>query len=157
LNGDYKKGVATCLLCGKRANEEFLREANVWNAVMAAEAYLMETLCNGRLSKAGAAGDQALEDVWRRYSDALANVRFAPKDLDSVTMQLCVLALFFQARSAFENQAGRSHAQRIVAERLRKLAERIQPGSCHQTDPSPIRTESRQEPVPRQRGKRRKR
>ena len=157
LNGDYRKGVATCLLCGKRANEEFLREANVWNAVMAAEAYLVETLCNGRLSKAGAAGDQALDDVWRRYSDALANVRFAPKDLDSVTMQLCVLALFFQARSAFENQAGRSRAQRIVAERLRKLAERIQPGSCNQTAPSLIRAESRQEPVPRQRGKRRKR
>ena len=130
LGGDYKKGVAACAIGAKRANEEFLREPGVWNAVMAAEAYLMETLCDGRLGRAGAAGDQALEDAWRRYVEALANVRFAPKDLDSVTLQLCLLALFFEARSAFESQAARARTQAAIAQRLRTLAERIQPGSC---------------------------
>jgi hypothetical protein len=62
-------------------------------------------------------------------------VRFAPKDLDSVTLQLCLLALFFRARSEFETQAGRGRAQRSVAERLRKLAERLRPGSCDEVAP----------------------
>jgi hypothetical protein len=157
LGGEYRKGVGACVTCAKRANQEFLREANLWNAVMAAEAYLVETLCNGRLGRPSTVGEQAFEDVWRRYADALANVRFAPKDLDSVTLQVCLLALFFEAKSVFERQPARGRSQAAVAQRLRRLAERLQPGSCEEAvKRSPPKAESEASSA-RQPRKRRKR
>ena len=157
LGGEYRQGVDVCLACAKRANQEFLREASLWNAVMAAEAYLVETICDGRLARRSPAGEQAFEDVWRHYADALANVRFAPKDLDSVTLQLCLLALFFEARSVFERQPARERSQAAVAQRLRRLAERLQPGSCEEAvKRSTVKADSgaARAPQPRKRRKR---
>ena len=161
LDGVYAEGVAACVLCAKRANEKFMRAANVWNAVMAAEAYLIQTLCEGHLGRPRDTGDQTFEQVWRRYAEALANVRFAPKDLDSVTHQLCLLALFFDAKGVAESQTSRTRAATAVAQRLRRLADRIQPGSCKGPD-QPARQETGQEvapvpPSPRRRTRRRRR
>ena len=161
LDGAYDQGVAVCVLCGKKATEKFIRAANVWNAVMAAEAYLVQTLCDGSLGRPRDAGDQALEEVWRRYRDAFANVRFAPKDLDAVTLQLCLLALFFEAKSATGTQAARSRAHGAAAHRLRRLAERIQPGSCEDPTLSARVEAARETPpepaAPRRRARRRRR
>jgi hypothetical protein len=161
LEGAYEKGVAACVLCGKKANEKFMRAANVWNAVMAAEAHLVQFLCEDRLGQPDEAGDRGLDEVWRRYSDAIANVRFMPKDIDAVTLQLCLLALFFEAKGATETRAAQARARGAVAHRLRQLAERIQPGSSAELN-RPARAETAQpaEPVaanPRRRAKKRKR
>jgi hypothetical protein len=150
-----------CIVCGKKANEKFLRAANVLNAVMAAEAYLVQSLFEGGLGRPSEAGDQTLEEVGRHYADALANVRFVPKDLDAVTLQLCVLALFFEAKGATETRAARATAQAAVAHRLRRLSERIHPGSCAELSKA-VREQSpaSAEPspaAPRRRPKRRKR
>lgn len=160
LDGAYEEGIAACLLCAKKANEKFMRAANVWNAVMAAEAYLVETLCDGQLGRPGDTGDQVFERVWRRYAEAFAHVRFAPKDLDSVTHQLCLLALFFDAKSVAVKQAGRTRAATVVAQRLRRLADRVLPGSCAGQDrPGSQESKAKRGPAPpsRRRGTRRRR
>ena len=67
---------------------------------MAADAYLVESLCSGALGDEDGKSEKAFEEVSRRYSEALAHIQIAPKDLDSVTQQLCLLALLFDAKAA---------------------------------------------------------
>ena len=118
-------GVEDCVLCAKKANERFVREPNFWNAVMTADAYLVEALCRGTLVDEG----KTFEQVGKRYGEALTNIQFAPKDLDSVTQQLCLLALLFEAKGKIRTPKSRAKADTAVAARLLQLAEQIQPGS----------------------------
>jgi hypothetical protein len=67
--------------------------------------------------------------VGKRYAEALTNIQFAPKDLDSVTQQLGLLALLFEAKGEIRTPKSRAKAHATVAGRLRQLAERIQSGS----------------------------
>ena len=90
---------------------------------MAAEAYLIEVLCTGMLGQAGADGERALAQVAKRYAESLTNVQFAPKDLDSITQQLDLLALFFDAKSRTDGPA--AQARKTVALRLKQIAESI--------------------------------
>ena len=151
LQGDSKAGVADCDACARKANERFRQSPDIWNAVMAAEAYLVETLCRGAL-----ADDETFEQVRKRYDEALTNIQFAPKDLDSVTQQLCLLALLFAAQGATRTQKSRASADTAIAARLRQLADRIRPGSCKGAD-KPARQETAPPPSPRRRTRRRRR
>ncbi|HEX9788825.1 MAG TPA: CHAT domain-containing protein [Candidatus Binatia bacterium] len=130
LEGTFQDGIAECVACAERAHARFKESPDAWNAVMAAEAYLVESLCRGALSGADAASDKIFEQVSNRYAGALANIQVAPKDLDSVTRQLCLLALFFDAKGATRTQAARRKADVTTALRLRRLADKILSGSC---------------------------
>ena len=129
LDGTYEAGVASCLQCAKQANEKFAGAPNVWNAVMAAEAYLVQSLCDGQLGRRGLEGEQTFERLAKHYGESLANVHFAPKDLESVTEHLCLLALFFDAKGELRSQTDQAEADKTVARRLRQLAEKLRPGS----------------------------
>ena len=130
IEGDYPDGVAECIACAERANERFGESPDVWHAVMAAEAHLVEALCSGAWSGDDAAAEKAFEQVQGCYASALANMQLAPKDLDSIARQLCLLALFFDAKGATRTQAARARADGMTAQRLRRLADKILPGSC---------------------------
>ncbi len=136
LEGNYQAGVADCRACAERANERFKQSPDVWNAVMAAEAYLVESLCRGAFGGDDAQNEKTFERVCKRYADALANIQVAPKDLDSVAQQFCLLALFFDAKGATRTQATRAKAAAMTATRLRHLADKILPGSCKTPDNS---------------------
>ena len=123
LDGPYQDGEGICRLCAAKANERFLSAPNIWSAVMAAESYLIEVLCTGALGQAGADGERILAQVVKRYAESLTNVQFAPKDLDSITQQLDLLALFFDAKSRTDGPA--AQGQKTVALRLRQIAESI--------------------------------
>ena len=49
LEGPYKQGALECAACAGKANDRFKQSPDVWNAVMAADAYLVESLCSGAL------------------------------------------------------------------------------------------------------------
>jgi hypothetical protein len=66
------------------------------------------------LSNAGESGDRALQTVIDHYEGSLRSIQVLPKEMDSVTQQLNLLALFFGAKK-------QSH----IARRLRRLAERL--------------------------------
>jgi CHAT domain-containing protein len=136
LEGNYPEGVAECVACAERVNERFKESPDAWNAVMAAEAYLVESLCRAAWSGDDAAGEKNFEQVHQRYAAALANIQVAPKDLDSVAQQLCLLALLFDAKGATRNRAARAKADAATARRLRRLADKILPGSCQARDNS---------------------
>jgi CHAT domain-containing protein len=133
LEGDYKQGIADCLVCASKANERFQETPDVWNAVMSAEAYLVECLCHGGLGSDDR--EAVLAQVHKRYADALTNIQFAPKDIDTLTQQLCLLALFFEARAATCDQASRAKTNKIIAQSLCCLADQIKPGSCNLPEP----------------------
>jgi CHAT domain-containing protein len=134
LEGSYQAGVADCLSYAERANERFKRSPDVWSAVTAADAYLVESLCRGALGGEDAQHEKTFEQVYQRYADALANLQVTPKDLDSVAQQLCLLALFFEAKGTTRNPAKRAKAAATTATRLRRLADKILPGSCKTPD-----------------------
>ena len=130
LEGGYAEGVAECVACAQKANERFKQAPDLWNAVMAAEAYLVESLCRDALSQDDAASEATFARVCGHYTDALANIQCAPKDVDSIIQQLCLLALLFDAKGATRSQARRAKDDAAIARRLRRLAETIRPGSC---------------------------
>jgi hypothetical protein len=130
VKGTYQEGAAECVACAEGANERFKGSPDVWHAVMASEAYLVESLCRGALSGDDAASEKTFEETHQRYASALANIQVTPKDFDSVARQLCVLALFFAAKGATRAQAARAKADNATAQRLRRLADKILPGSC---------------------------
>jgi CHAT domain-containing protein len=130
LEGTYRKGVAESVAYAERASKRFKESPDVWHAVMAADSYMVESLCRGRLGGDDAGNEKTFEQVCQRYEAALANLQVAPKDLDSVAQQLCLLALLFDAKGATRAKAARAKADAMTAQRLRRLANKILPGNC---------------------------
>ncbi|HMF49307.1 MAG TPA: CHAT domain-containing protein, partial [Candidatus Saccharimonadales bacterium] len=144
LSGRFTAGVDTCRQCAKIANEKFARTPDFWCAVMAPEAALIESLCDGSLG--GAAAELRLDQIARGYSDALATIQVAPKELDSMVQQLLLLALLFEAGK----KVG-------MAQPLRRLAERLLPGSSAVDETSgPAKLADKPAPNARRRKTRRK-
>jgi hypothetical protein len=114
LLGQGKDVIELCRKCSAKANANFMESGNFWDAIMVPEAFLIEALCSGMLSDPGGSGDQALEKVFEHYQASLRSIQVLPKEMDSVTQQLKLLALFFEA-------AKQAH----IARRLRRLAERL--------------------------------
>ena len=65
-----------------------------------------------------AAADDALEQIFENYDRAIRSVLVLPKEMDSLTQQLSLLALFLGAKY-----------QPAIANQLRHLADRLNPGS----------------------------
>jgi len=109
-----KDVIELCRECSAKANTNFMESGSFWDAIMVPEAFLIETLCSGMLSNPGESGDQALQPVIEHYQASLRSIQVLPKEMDSVTQQLNLLALFFEAKK-----------QAHSARRLRRLAERL--------------------------------
>ncbi|HLN83936.1 MAG TPA: CHAT domain-containing protein [Candidatus Binatia bacterium] len=112
--GQTEGVIELCRRCSAKANANFMESASFWDAIMVPEAFLIEALCSGILSDPGESGDRALEKVIEHYEASLRSIQVLPKEMDSVTQQLNLLALFFEAKK-------QSH----IAHRLRRLAERL--------------------------------
>ena len=89
---------------------------------MAPEAFMIETLCSGVFGQSTAAGD-ALELIIEKYDKAVRDVLVLPKEMDSVTQHISLLALFFEAKH-----------QPNIANGLRRLADRLNPGSSQSAE-----------------------
>ena len=137
LEGNYPEGIAECLACAEKANDRFRQSPDFWSAIMAADAYLVEGLITGTLGAADAKGEKAFEQLSARYTDAMANIQVAPKELDSAAQQLYLLALLFDAKGKIRAGSRRAKADRIIAQRLYRLADSIRPGSRKKEIPSP--------------------
>ena len=118
LDGPDGASAEVCRRCAEITNENFRRSPDFWQAVMAADACLVESLCTGVLNQAGNDGEQTLAKLWKQYADSLANLQIVPKDLDSVSEQLSLLALFFDAKG-----------KPLVAGRLGRLAAQLRAGN----------------------------
>jgi CHAT domain-containing protein/triacylglycerol esterase/lipase EstA (alpha/beta hydrolase family) len=118
-----KDGIALARRCAAKANEQFSASASIWDAAMAADAYLVECLLDGSLGTDDTA--RVLDNVWQRYRSALVGVMVTPKERNSIVQQICLMGLFYRARAASDGAT----AQR-VADRLRTLAEHLEPGGC---------------------------
>lgn len=116
LAGTYRQGIDLCRACAAKANDRFIKSGGFWDAIMVPEAFLIEVLCSGALGQAAA--DDALEQIFEKYDRAMRDVLVLPKEMDSLTQQLSLLALFFEAKHQPE-----------IANRLRHLADRLNPGS----------------------------
>ena len=114
LIGQPENGIELCRACSSKANANFMESASFWDAIMVPEAFLIEALCSGVLSNSGEPGDRALEKIIEYYEGSLQSIQVLPKEMDSVTQQLTLLALFFEAKK-----------QANIALRLRRLAERL--------------------------------
>ena len=112
--GQTEGVIELCRGCSAKANANFMESASFWDAIMVPEAFLIEALCSGILSDPGESGDRALEKVIEHYEASLRSIQVLPKEMDSVTQQLNLLALFFEARK-----------QAHIGRRLRRLAERL--------------------------------
>jgi len=114
LLGQVEGALELCRRCSAKANANFMESASFWDAIMVPEAFLIEALCSGILADPGESGDRALEKIIEHYEASLRSIQVLPKEMDSVTQQLNLLALFFEAKK-------QSH----IARRLRHLAERL--------------------------------
>jgi hypothetical protein len=111
--------------CGQSAAQAFDRSSDTWDAVMQAEALLVEKLIDGTLAQAGEPGQAAFEKVVQTYAETMANVTIKPSQLDSVSAQMEVLSRFCDALSLTQPNGT---AWRTTADRLLDLARRVQPG-----------------------------
>lgn len=124
-------GIELARACIERANAEFSRKPDVWNAVMPADAAVAMALLDRSLAEPGEAGNAVFERLQAAYHGALEGVRATPKERDSVATQLQLLGLLLRvaARAMKQRTATRpaDAAARIVIalERLEALEARI--------------------------------
>lgn len=138
------------LRCRDLAEASFEAAPDGYNALMPAEARLIERLLRGAWSQRTTAAADEVEVVQREYDEALAAVPISRRERDSATDQLCHLSRLYDACS---RDAGRSAAARQAltrtAGRLIELANALLPGSCRRDDrpqpvmPSPARVRGR--------------
>ena len=135
-NAERDAALALDQQCAKAASESFRRDAGFYNAIMQPEALLVELRLDGSLGRAGDAGTALLEKVAGAFREALSNITFKPKELDSVLSQMCLLSRFHDALAVVDgaDAPARAAEHRRMADRLIALAELLQPGSCRRDD-----------------------
>ena len=89
--------IALARACAEVADASFAVEANFWDAIASAEAKLVEALLDGSLLVEGAAGDAALDALLQTYRETLRSVTVKPAELDSVIVQMDLLARLLDA------------------------------------------------------------
>jgi hypothetical protein len=108
--------------CREKALAEFATDRGFWPAVGVVDGTLVERLFDGGFA---AARDSALVDELERgYRQARTGIPVKPKEWDSVTRQIRLLALFHRARAVENADAVR------VADQLQELANRLDPGGA---------------------------
>ncbi|MBI1398371.1 MAG: CHAT domain-containing protein [Betaproteobacteria bacterium] len=128
--------------CRTTAWSAYRINPDFWNAVMPADADVVEALVKGELGLAGDPGDRVLDAIRNTYAAALSGARATPRELDSVVRQLCLLSLFYRVRSIGPAGRARDHADLAArtSARLAVLANELVPDSCVPGDPSPDRS-----------------
>lgn len=119
--------------CQSAAHNAYRCNGSLWDAVMAPEAMLVESLLDRRLLQEGDSGQSAFEEVARGYDESLAKLTLKPREVDSVVAQICLLSRFCDARQVASGAPG----WQLAADRLITLAERIAPGACRRDDRPP--------------------
>lgn len=119
----YQAEIDLARQCAGAVAQAFPSTQNAWDAVMQAEAVLVEQLLTGALAATGAAGNQALDALKALYDQTLGQARVTPAMRDSIISQLGVLAQLHEARAVLSKQP----APHRTAERLRALADHLQP------------------------------
>ena len=114
--------IALTRACAEVADASFAVEANFWDAIASAEAKLVEALLDGRLHAEGAAGDAALDALLQTYRDTLRSVTVKPAELDSVIVQMDLLARLLDALASKPGGSEHRAAERLTYARslLRK-------------------------------------
>ena len=152
---DTTAAIALARHCRSVAAQNFERQADLWEAIMQAEAILVEHLLDGSLGAAGEAGQAAFDAVARAYAETLSSISLKPGQLDSVLTQLELLSRFADALSLADDPAGSGQALRRSADRLLGLAQCLQPGRALRSDrppgvapPAPSQSPPSDEPPP---------
>jgi len=102
--------------CAAAAQAAFALGQDPWNAVMQAEALLVEQLLQGRLGLRGTAGAQALQGLQQHYDDTLRQVLIQPAQREAMVDQLAVLAALSQAHTLqHAHPALQRSAERLIA------------------------------------------
>jgi CHAT domain-containing protein len=113
--------------CAAIANARYVEDPSFWDAIMAADAYLVESLLDGSLrTPTGAA--QRSELLAQKYAAAVIGVIAKPRDLDSVSSQIALFSRFFRVH-ADQAPAPRDDGLALIAESLRQLSARLSPGA----------------------------
>jgi len=110
---DHAKLISSARRCATRAQTDYSAEPDFWNAVMAADAHLAWTLLDGSFGAPDDRGVAVAADVANTYQLAISGVGPTPRELDSVTRQLELLADLYSAIKGEGDQ---------TAGRLRKIA-----------------------------------
>ncbi|EXI72496.1 MAG: CHAT domain protein [Candidatus Accumulibacter sp. SK-11] len=104
--------------------------AGVWDALIAADALLVDRLLDQQLLQAGEDGERAYEEVARAYAETLASLALRPRDLDSIVSQIGMLSRFCDARRVTSGETG----WQLAADRLVALVEQVWPGAGQRAD-----------------------
>ncbi len=124
------EAVALVRHCRQAAANAFMQRASLWNAVIEADALLVERLIDGSFMAAGDAGQAALDEAASAYAETLTNITVKPQDMEALLSQMCLMSRFADALFLIRNDSSWLR----MASRLIALSEQIQPGACVRDD-----------------------
>nr|WP_316639628.1 CHAT domain-containing protein [uncultured Roseateles sp.] len=129
--GDRDASIALAQQCQQRAVQGFARNPNLWDAVMQADALLVERLLDGSLGLPGEAGHTRFDELARAYDTVLSNISVKASQVDAMVAQMELLSRLCDALSL--TQFG-NETLALMAERLMALLQRLQPGHAPRDD-----------------------
>jgi len=109
---------------GATAGRRYAARHDAWDAVAQADAALVAATLDGHLARDGEAGEQALAALARTYADALAAVVIKPSQIDSIAVQMELLARIREALAKAAPAGEQAPLQR-EAQRLQILARHL--------------------------------
>ena len=124
-DGQRAAAIALAAHCRQSVATGQAADSGAWDAVIAAEALLVERLLDQQLLQAGEAGEQGYKDVARAYAETLASLALKPRDLDSIVSQIGMLSRFCAARRVSTGEPG----WQLAADRLGALVAQVWPGA----------------------------
>jgi len=133
--GDKDASIALAQQCQQRAVQGFARNPNLWDAVMQADALLIERLLDGSLGMPGEAGHARFDELARAYDAVLSNISVKAIQIDAMVTQMELLSRLCDAMSV--TQQGNATLS-LMADRLLALLQRLQPGHAPRDD-RPVR------------------
>ncbi|MBT9503909.1 MAG: hypothetical protein IV092_21885, partial [Burkholderiaceae bacterium] len=133
--GDKDASIALAQQCQQRAVQGFARNPNLWDAVMQADALLIERLLDGSLGLPGEAGHARFDELARAYDAVLSNISVKAIQIDAMVTQMELLSRLCDAMSV--TQQGNATLS-LMADRLLALLQRLQPGHAPRDD-RPVR------------------
>lgn len=132
--GDRDASIALAQQCRQRAVQGFARNPNLWDAVMQADALLIERLLDGSLGLPGEAGHARFDELARAYDGVLCNISVKALQIDAMVTQMELLSRLCDALAV--TQFG-NPTLTLMADRLLVLLQRLQPGHAPRDDRPP--------------------
>jgi hypothetical protein len=131
---DKAQAIGLARQCRSNAEAHFAKTGDMWSAVIQSEAQLVEALIDGRLGRAGEAGQAAFVELVASYAQTLANLTLKPGQLDSIVTQMELLSRFCDVLWLADGDVSRYR----TASRLLELRQRVHPGARPRDDrPAP--------------------